>query len=318
MLPCLAALASSGCGDAPAPRPPASATATLQALDSIERLLDAGRTGEALRAAESLQRSLPEDAMAAEMLGRALLASGGSPDRVADAYARAADLRPDSPGLQSVAGITAAAAGRLEPALARQRRAGELEPGNPQHALQEATVLRALHRPAEALAQAQRAVALAPAEPAVQLCLSRCLADQGDLPGGRAAARRALEANPRDAALRAAVARALIEQQAAVEAVTVLQVEADRPAASKDTLECLAAAQSAADMHALAAATWQRVASMPMASWQPCLRASACLLQAGDRTQALEWLARARERRAPEAETASLESQLAAPSTSAK
>jgi len=315
LLPWIAALALAGCGDTTPAHRPASATEVLRALDSIERLLDAGKTAEALRAAEALQRSVPEDALAAEMLGRARMAARCEPGPTADAYAVAADLRMDSPGLQSAAGITAAAAGRLDEALRRQRRASELEPGNPQHALQCANLLRALGQQQEALTCAQRAAVLAPLDPSVQLSLSQSLAATGELPHARAAALRALEASPRDALLRTAVANALVAQGDAAQAVAVIQPEADRPTASTATLECLANAQTAAGLHTLAAATWQRLASAPMASWQPCLKAAECLHRANQSDQAMDWLSRARERGAPASATRTLDDALTATRT---
>jgi Flp pilus assembly protein TadD len=312
LLPWFVALALTGCGDATPAHRGASATEVLRTLDSIERLLDAGKTAEALRAAEALQRSVPEDALAAEMLGRARMAAHCEPGPTADAYAIAADLRADSPGLQSAAGITAAAAGRLDEALRRQRRAGELEPGNPQHALQCANLLRALGQQQEALACARRAAELAPLDPSVQLSLSQSLAATGDLPNARAAAVRALEASPRDAMLRTTVANALVAQGDPAQAIAVIQIESDQPNASRATLECLANAQAAAGLHTLAAATWQRLASAPMASWQPCLKAAECLLRADQRDQAMDWLSRARERGAPTSATRTLDDALRA------
>lgn len=313
LLPWIVALVLGGCGDGTPAHQPASATEVLRALDSIERLLDAGKTAEALRAAEALQRSVPDDALAAEMLGRARMAARCEPGLTADAYATAADLRMDSPGLQSAAGITAAAAGRLDQALRRQRRAAELEPGNPQHALQCANLLRALGQQQEALAFAQRAAVLAPLDPSVQLSLSQSLAANGDLPQARAAALRALEASPRDPTLRTAVANALVAQGDAAQAVAVMQAEADRATASAASLECMANAQAAAGLQLLAAGTWQRLASAPMASWQPCLKAAECLLRAGQQDQAMDWLSRARERGAPTAATRALEDALNTP-----
>ena len=49
--------------------------------------------------------------------------------------------------------------------------------------------------------------------------------------------------------------------------------------------------------------SWQRLADGPLGSWRACLSACECLIAAGDRAGAAEWLARARERSAPASET---------------
>jgi len=315
-MPCLllllSAMVSHGCGEEPTADHAPSAAQTLRALESIEHLLDAGKNAEALRAAESLQRAQPLDALTAEMLARARMAAHCEPALVADAYARAAELAPASPGLASVAGITAAAAQRWPEALQYQLHAAQLQPGNPQHALQLAAAYRALGQPHDALLASQRAVALAPLDASVQLSLAQSLVALDAFPHARAAALRAFTSNPRDAALRVAVANVLREAQGATEAINMIQLDAARTDAAPAAIESLARAQESAGLPALAAENWQRLAGAPLASSQPCLEAARCLVLDSQHDAAREWLARARERGASSASIAMIEKLLPA------
>jgi tetratricopeptide (TPR) repeat protein len=153
----------------------------LRALGAVERLIDAGKADEALRAAEALAKAASTDPMALEMLGRARIAASRPAAEVADAYANAAALSPDSPGLHGAAGMMAAQAGRKEQALRLLRRAEQLEPGNPQHALMQARVLVETGDAPSALAAAERARALSPLDTTVLLCVARCRIATGDM-----------------------------------------------------------------------------------------------------------------------------------------
>jgi predicted Zn-dependent protease len=299
-VPLLALLLALGsCGES---RPSANAgasTETLRALESIERLLDAGRTDEALRAAEACFRSRPNDALAAEMLGRARMASHAPAADIADAYGRAADLRPDSPGLQSAAGITAMQAGQVETAIARLTRASELEPGNAQHALQRSLALRAAARWSEARAAAERAVSLAPLEPSAHLSLAQALLGAGQKSSAVAATRAALACKPSDRPLRLEVARTLIACDQGSAAVEIIVASAREPNASPAEIETLASALESAGQASTAAEQWERLALDPTRPWRPCLQAARCHASAGDSARAQEWISRARERGAP-------------------
>lgn len=292
-------LAGGGCGESQTPAGPGGSTEALRALESIERLLDAGRTEEALRAAEACARSRPNDALAVEMLGRARMAAHAPAADIADAYARAADLRPDSPGLQSAAGITAMQAGRVEAAITRLTRAAELEPGNAQHALQRSLALRAAARWSESRAAAERAVSLAPLEPSAHLALAQALLGAGDASEAAAATRAALACKPSDRTLRFEVARTLIACDRGDAAVEIIVAAAREPSATPAEIETLARALEAARQPAPAAEQWERLASDPTAPWRPCVQAARCHASAGDTARAQEWIARARERGAP-------------------
>ena len=82
-----------------------------------------------------------------------------------------------------------------------------------------------------------------------------------------------------------------------------------------DSFYAKVAANRRAGLHTLAAATWQRLASAPMASWQPCLKAAECLHRANQSDQAMDWLSRARERGAPASATRTLDDALTATRT---
>lgn len=294
-----AVLAAPGCGDSTVPGRQASSTDAIRALESIERLMDAGRTDEALRAAEACARARPDDPLAAEMLGRALLAANASPQSVADAYARAADLRPDSPGLQSVAGITATRAGRSDAAIERLKRACALEPGNPQHSIQLAIVHRTAGQMEAAADAARRAVGLAPLEPACHLSLAQTLLalNRGD--DAAASARLALECAPSDRGVRREVAEVLIAAGQANTAMELVVVSARARDAPPEEIETLARALRGIGRDDLAAAQWERLASAPTRPWRPCVEAASCHAAAGRTDLQMEWLARARERGAP-------------------
>lgn len=299
----------------PGSRPP-TATETVRALESIERLIDAGKTSEALLAAESLQRSLPESSMAAEMLGRARMAAKADPLLIAQAYALAADLSPQSPGLQSVAGITAAAARQWRQSEERHHTAELLQPGHPQHALHRSISLRALGALPESLAAADRACALAPLDATVQLNRAQALLAMGSKPQACDGAMATLSLKSNDAALRLAVTDFLIEAGDPDRAIRVIMVDASQPDAPAAVLESLARAQSSAGKPADAAETWKRVAVAPLAGWQPCLRAAENALKAGDLTESKAWLNRAKERGAPTSQTQSIEQSMhSVPST---
>lgn len=303
VVPLLALLAAVvGCGESPAPSNRGGSTETLRALESIERLLDAGRTEEALRAAEACARTRPDDALAAEMLGRARMAARAPAADIADAYARAADLRRDSPGLQSAAGITAMQAGRVEIAIARLTRAAELEPGNAQHPLQRSMALRAVGRWSDARVAAERAVSLAPLEPSAHLALAQALLGDGQPSQAAAATRAALACRPTDRGLRFEVGNTLIACGQGPAAVEVVVLPAREPTASPAEIEILARALEAAQQPESAAEQWQRLAMDPTQPWRPCVQAARCHAQAGHATRAQEWMARARERGAPPAE----------------
>jgi predicted Zn-dependent protease len=291
-----------GCGESQAPPEAGGSSETLRALESIERLLDAGRVTEALRAAEACARARPDDALSAEMLGRARMAAQAPRPDIADAYARAADLRPDSPGLQSAAGITAMQAGRVEAAIARLTRAAELEPGNAQHPLQRSLALRAAGRWEDARSAAERAVSLAPLEPSAHLALAQALLGAGQPSEAATATRAALACKPSDRALRFEVGNTLVACGQAAAASEIVIVQAREPTASPSEIETLARALEAAQRHELAAEQWERLAMDPTRPWRPCLQAARCHAQAGARARAQEWIARARERGAPPAE----------------
>jgi tetratricopeptide (TPR) repeat protein len=300
LLPALAAaLCLIGCGDSRPPETRPGSTETLRALEAIERLLDAGRVSEALRAAEACARARPEDALAAEMLGRARMAAQASPTEIADAYARAADLRPDSPGLQSVAGITAMQAGRIDVAIVRLARAAELEPGNPQHAMQRSLALRSAARWPDAILAAERAVALAPFEASAHLALAESLRGAGRNAEAISSAERAIGCAPADRALRQAAAACVIACGDGRPAVEWMAAIAAGPDASPAEIETFARALRATGRAGQAATQWERLAAAPTHPWRPCLEAAACHALAGEPSRAAEWLARARERGAP-------------------
>lgn len=292
-------LVIAACGDRTPATAPANATETLRALEAVERLIDAGRVDEALRAAESCARTRPDDALAAEMLARARMAAGASAVEIAEAYARAADLRPDSPGLQGVAGITAMQAGRIDVAITRLERAAALEPGNPQHALQLSTACAAATHWPQARAAAARAVALAPLEPSAHLALAHALQGSGDRSEAAAAARAALACAPADATLRRSVADLLVACDEAPAAVEMLVVSASAPEAPAETIASFARALRASGRFAQAAGQWERLTATPTSPWRPCVEAAACHALAGDAARAAEWNSRARERGAP-------------------
>lgn len=308
---CLAVTAAA-CGRETPSKPQPGAGDTLRALSSVERLIDAGKADEALRAAESLRKAAPRDAMVAEMLGRARLAARRPAAEVADAYLAAAELAPDSPGLQGAAGMMAAQASRATEALACLARAESLEPGNPQHALLQARLLLDQARVAEALAAAERARAIAPLDATVLLCVARCRLANHDTEGCLEPARSVLRSQAAPDALRAESAALLSSAGHASEAAEALRPLARSMDATQALLETLAQCQSAAGRPREAADTWQRVAAMPSQPWNPCLRAAECLLSAGDLAGARDWIARARERRAPPGEVERLEAALRA------
>lgn len=295
----------------PASAPP-SATQAMQACEAVERLIDAGRNDAALDAAEALAKARPDDPMACEMLGRARMAAGAPVGDIADAWARAAAFRPDSPGTQSAAGVTAAAAGRAEASLDFHARAETLEPGNPQHAMQRANALRSLGRHAEAVVCARRACDLAPLDPSARLALAQALLASGDRTGACDAALQASRASPADPSLRLAAAALLRDAGSPQQAVSIALGLAEPADAPPEAIECLARCQSAASLHADAARSWQRLADQPLSPWRPCLEVASCLASAGDRAGAGEWISRARERHAPAAELEAVQARLRA------
>lgn len=274
--------------------------------------MDAGRAPEALRAAESLAKANPSEALVAEMLGRARIAARCPASEIADAYAAAARLAPDSPGLQGVAGLTASQAGRVDQALEHLGQAERLEPGNPQHAMLQARLLLGQARPAEALAAAERARAVANMDTTVLLCTARCRVATGDLAGAAQLTRMAKASAAPTAELLVEAAELLAEAGASTEAMTTLEPCLRRTDTSTAVLEQAARCQSRAGRPLDAAATWQRLASSPAQPWRPCLIAAECLLEAGDSGEARAWLSRAADRGAPPEEVARVEARLAA------
>jgi tetratricopeptide (TPR) repeat protein len=307
-LPAVAALLCLlGCGDSSPPDARPGSTETLRALESIERLLDAGRVSEALRAAEACAKARPNDALSAEMLGRALMAAGAPRADIANAYARAAELRPDSPGLQGVAGITAMQAGRMDVALAHLERAVALEPGNPQHAMQLSLALRSAARWQEATRAAERAIALAPLEASAHLALAESHRGAARNTDAITSARQALACAPADRSIRQAAAACVVscgDAPLAVEWIAAIATGAD---ATPAEIETFANALRASNRPEHAAAQWERLASAPTHPWRPCLEAAACHSLAGDSARSAEWLSRARERGAPPEEISRLE-----------
>ena len=298
------------CGREDGARRKGGATETLQALASIERLLDAGRAEEALRAAESLSKTAPDEALVAEMLGRARLAAHRPADEIADAYAAASALAPESPGLHGVAGMTAAQAGRIEQAMAQLREAERLEPGNPQHALMQARLLLARPNAPAALEAAERAHRLAPNDPTVIAWTALCHLATGSRGQALQLARAALAAGTPSPELRVEVADMLVQAGSADEAMAAIDPLLRATGTTAALLESVARCQSSAGRHADAAATWQRLASAPTQPWRPCLMAGECLIDAGSTQAAREWIARAAERGAPPAELARVEARL--------
>jgi predicted Zn-dependent protease len=314
MLLALAASAAAACEDhEPAGTPPPSATRTLQTLESIERLLDAGRTAEALRAAESLARSLPRDPLGAEMLGRARMAAGSPAGEIADAWGAAADLDPSSPGLQSSAGITAAAAGRWRDALGRHTAARRMQPGNPQHPMHMSIALRQLGRPTEALPLAEAARTLAPTDPTVNLALAEALTacDRGT--EALRVVQAVAEGHARDPAIMVQASDLAQRCGDAAAAEAWIRPLATATDATDALIERWSSSLMATGRPAEAGNAMERIALRPGSGWPPCIRMAECLAAADMPHEALAWLARARERGAPPAATQAVERALGLP-----
>jgi tetratricopeptide (TPR) repeat protein len=285
--------------------------AALEAMASVERLLDAGRQAEALRAAESLQRARALDPLAAEMLGRARMAAGLSPEVVSDAFRTAADLDPLSPGLQSVAGVTAAAAGAWDEALRRAEAAERLQPGNPQHGFHRALALRRLGRSMEALQAARTVRDRLPMDPAVWIELAECELACGDADAAMAGVRAALALERAEAGTRVAAAEVARRCGAFDEAVASLMPLAG--SAEPPILVAIAECHGLAGRHAESARWWERAAAAPGASWMACAGAARAHAAGGDTRQALSWIAACRERGAPAWEVEAVERDLGLP-----
>jgi len=288
-----------------------SDAAALEAMASVERLLDAGRHAEALRAAESLQRARARDPLAAEMLGRARMSAGQDPRQVAEAFALAADLDPLSPGLQSAAAITAAAAGDWAGSLGRAESAGRLQPGNPQHHFQRSLALRRLDRAAEARELARATCIRLPLDPSVRLELAECELACGDAATALVLAGEVVQLERADADVRKAaadLARRCGDPDRAVALLTPLAGDAE-----PGVLMTIATCHGLAGRHAESAAWWERAAAAPAAGWAPCAGAARAHAAAGSTHGAIAWLASCRERGAPAWEVEALERALGLP-----
>ncbi|MGA1266677.1 MAG: tetratricopeptide repeat protein [Phycisphaerales bacterium] len=307
----VATLSMAHCGKDPAAPATMSDRAALEAMASVERLLDAGRHAEALRAAETLQRARARDPLAAEMLGRARMAAGASPASIAEAFAMAADLDPVSPGLQSAAGVTAAATGSWSEALRRAEAASRLQPGNPQHDFHRAIALRRLGRSRDALQAARTVRQRLPMDPAVRIELAECELACGDVDAALADARAAVALERAAAATRVAAADVARRCGALDDAVALLMplVGSGEPSVLVAVAEC----HGLAGRHDESARWWERAAAAPAAGWMACAGACRAHAAAGDTRQALAWLAACRERGAPAWEVEALERHLALP-----
>ncbi len=175
--------------------PQALDAAQASELENVSRLLQAGRTREAL---EIGKRLVAQAAMApdAHHLLALCLAEAGNMDEAEVAFLRALGLAPEHPLILVNYAVMLRKSGRLEPALAVLRRATGKAPEFPKAWIELGlTALQACDH-GQALSALERAVQLQPASALAWHALGNASRASGDLDAAEAAFRRAMALEP--------------------------------------------------------------------------------------------------------------------------
>ncbi len=306
--------AGTGCGRGPAgaASPPISPSAIESALAAAEERASAGDTEGATAIVERLMQEAPQECRALELAGRILYlrglqaassgaGGGGGGSKAAagliaqahDRYVAAIRCQASPPaGLHQSAGEIAAAAGRLDTALAHFRAAGALDPANPKHPLYEAQMLMRLGRAGEARRAIDRVLAIDPGEPFAHATLASASLEARDCAAAIAHIEAARRLAPEDLALRiheASIRRRCDQPRQGLELLVGLdEATRSQEIVTAEISECFRALGQPAS----AAAAWEaryRLNPRDPSAWQSASRAADLHLEAGNREAARWW-----------------------------
>jgi len=267
-------------------------------LDSVETSLRTARLDEALRMARRLTEALPDDADAQEILARTHLARSlaavqpalQSAERMAaaQAYLRAAQLRPTHTGFQSAAGVAAQQAGMLTEAIACFERAQAADAANVQHSLYLGQALLQTGDVTRARVCLERARALAPESPWPLSGLSGLELQAGNAPLALELAQRARTLDPQADQLRVAEAKALRKLGRHTDVLTLLLALPPKSRTSEALAWEIASAHESLGDRVAAAAAWGDWAEQ-CTSAEAAADAARRWEDAGDAVQAASW-----------------------------
>ena len=267
-------------------------------LDAVEASLRSARLDEALLVARRLAVALPNDADVQEILARTHLARSlaavqpalQSTERAAaaQAYLRAAQLRPTHAGFQSAAGVAAQQAGMLDEAVACFERAQSADGANAQHPLYLGQVLLQSGDVARARACFERASALAPESPWPISALAVLELQMGNAPVALELAQRARTLDPQADQLRVVEAKVLRKLGRHADVLTLLLALPPKSRGSEAFAWEIASAHESLGDRVAAAAAWGEWAEV-CASAEAAADAARRWEDAGDPIQAASW-----------------------------
>lgn len=298
---------AAGGGKAAAPSNATQSTVTPEAiqaaLDAAESYLAGGKIPEAETIAVELVKKSPQQWKAHELYGRILYLRGNQAKRAGQApeaielimqayeeYRAAAELSPESAGLQHSAGMMALAAGDEAAALAHIQKAGRLEPDNPQYPLHEAQILITRRSLDEAEATLARVLAIDPDEPFAHASLAAIALERGDIEKAIELITKARSVDSTNVALRIQEAKIRRRAGQPMRALELLVPLSEKDRGNETVASEIAASYALLGRHADAARAWETCFGKNEKSWRAAVRAAEAYVAAGDKAKAATWI----------------------------